>query len=514
VEYWTYKYDLLNRLTEVRKNGTIVGEYGYDPEGLRVVKRAHGETIHYVFQGLEPIYTKNLTTGKVKSYVYAGTKLFARVDGVIGDTNAKKYWYHTDQVGSVKAVTNQAGAVVWNADYLPFGQQYMKNKLDSTFEEDDLGFTGKGYDSDVGLYYFNARWYDADTGRFISEDPVGDPSNPNLYSYGRNNPLSFNDPTGLESTNPGNVSTNTTGGNYGWNNGSGGTTPGENPGTGGPSWQIPGAMESKDKNGNPIWIWGNLDNGIFSTNTTMSDYDICSLLLENSFVNGVYCQTPGNLEGPGIYLRKIVLGPDGKSEIEIENGLLAKDRVELGLEQVNFRETFKHIYNTGLIDPISGLPILVITTGPNETSNFLENYIVWRNNQEIHTINYFAKQPFPMRYGVMPFGVVEGLNLSLGWKVGDPITNLTRTGKVPLWSTVRARFWKNEALLHPELYEEGNLARMQKGLAPQRINPNTGELESMELHHNPAQRDGGLFEFQKCWPDEHAAIDPYRNLGF
>jgi RHS repeat-associated protein len=129
--------------------------------------------------------------------VYAGTKLFARADGVIGDTTAKKYWYHTDQVGSVKAVTNQTGVVVWKADYLPFGQQYMKNKLGLDFEEDDLGFTGKGYDADVGLYYFNARWYDADTGRFISEDPVADPNNPNLYTYGRNNPLKFNDPTGF-----------------------------------------------------------------------------------------------------------------------------------------------------------------------------------------------------------------------------------------------------------------------------------------------------------------------------
>ena len=162
-----------------------------------MVKKTHGETIHYVFQGTEPIYTKNVTTGKVKSYVYAGSKLISRVDGVIGDTTAKKFWYHTDQVGSVKAVTNQAGAVVWNADYLPFGTQYMKNKFDPDFEEDDLGFTGKGFDSDTGLYYFNARWYDTELGRFISEDPIADPNNPNLYSYCANNPLTNTDLTGL-----------------------------------------------------------------------------------------------------------------------------------------------------------------------------------------------------------------------------------------------------------------------------------------------------------------------------
>jgi RHS repeat-associated protein len=335
-ENWTYGYDLLNRLTEVRKNGTIVGEYGYDPVGLRVIKKKYvngvfSEKTHYVFQGLEPIYTKNVTTGKVKSYVYALGRVITRVDGVVGDTAVKKYWYHSDQVGSVKAVTNQAGNIVWNADYLPFGQQYMKNKLDPEFEEDDLGFTGKGYDADVGLSYFNARWYDADTGRFISEDPVGDPSNPNLYTYGRNNPLSFIDPTGLETSNPGHLSTNTAGA-YGYDNGSGGVP------KGGPSWVIPGAMESKDKDGNRIWIWGNLTNGIFSTNTPMSDFEIWSLFLENGFVDGVFCQTPGDLEEPGsVHFRNI----NWKSESEIEQEMIEKDRAMYRLEQVNYEKPTK-----------------------------------------------------------------------------------------------------------------------------------------------------------------------------
>jgi RHS repeat-associated protein len=196
VEYWFYKYDLLNRLVEVKKNGTLVSEYGYDPTGLRVVKKAHGETVHYVFQGTEPIYEKNVTKGKVKSYVYAFGKHLARVDGVIGDPVAKKYWYSTDQVGSVRAITDETGTKVWDADYLAFGQQYTKNKIDPNFEEDEFAFTGKGFDAETGLYYYNARWYDSDTGRFISEDPMRDPNNPNLYAYCRNNPLNRIDPTG------------------------------------------------------------------------------------------------------------------------------------------------------------------------------------------------------------------------------------------------------------------------------------------------------------------------------
>ena len=194
VEYWEYTYDLLDRLTGVAKNGTVVADYGYSPEGLREVKRSAGVTTHYVFEGTEPLFEKRISDGRIRSYVYALGKHLARVDGAIGDPDAKIYYYHTDQVGSVKAVTDQSGNEVYNADYMPFGSRFEK---EGEFDETH-GFTGKEYDSDAGLYYFNARWYDSETGRFIAEDPAADPNNPNLYSYCTNNPLIFIDPTGKD----------------------------------------------------------------------------------------------------------------------------------------------------------------------------------------------------------------------------------------------------------------------------------------------------------------------------
>ena len=162
-----------------------------------MVKKAKGETTHYVFEGTEPIFEKRISTGKMKSFVYALGKHLARVDGAIGDTQAKKYWYVTDHLGSIRAVTDKDGKKVWSADYLAFGTQYGKDS-DTDFEELH-SFTGKEYDPDTGLYYYNARWYDSELGRFISEDPAGDPNNPNLYSYTGNNPLRFIDPAGLTS---------------------------------------------------------------------------------------------------------------------------------------------------------------------------------------------------------------------------------------------------------------------------------------------------------------------------
>ena len=102
VEYWEYEYDLLNRLIAVRKNGAVVAEYGYDPEGFRVIRRARGETTHYVFEGTEPIFEKNITAGKQRSYVFALGKHLAWVDGVIGDPEAPVYYMHTDHLGSIR----------------------------------------------------------------------------------------------------------------------------------------------------------------------------------------------------------------------------------------------------------------------------------------------------------------------------------------------------------------------------------------------------------------------------
>ena len=95
------------------------------------------------------------------------------------------------------AVTNEVGNKVVERDFTPFGERINVDIYDETIRnpaEDDSGFTGKDWDEDVGLYYFNARWYDPEIGRFISEDPAAD--DPNFYGYCFNNPLILIDPTG------------------------------------------------------------------------------------------------------------------------------------------------------------------------------------------------------------------------------------------------------------------------------------------------------------------------------
>src|SRR5690554_4587886 len=195
-EYWEYRYDLLNRLTEVKKNGATVARYRYDETDLRVKKESGNGTIYYVFNLEGQVLYEEENQGYVE-YIYLLGRHFVRVDGYRTATTEERttYFYHTDHLGSTILVTDEAGATVWSTEYTPFGSL--------TFEEGKLKkavkFTGKDLDEDTGLYYFNARWYDQSIGRFISEDPIKDGLN--WYTYAANNPLRFVDPTGLTTEN-------------------------------------------------------------------------------------------------------------------------------------------------------------------------------------------------------------------------------------------------------------------------------------------------------------------------
>ena len=122
--------------------------------------------------------------------------------------SGKVLYYHTDNFGTPMAMTNQAGEVVWQADELPFGEEY---ETEETPNKNNHRFLGKELDDETGLVYMGARYLDPKTGRFTQPDPVGlvDPAsgkvvqeillNPqrlNRYVYGLNNPYKYIDPDG------------------------------------------------------------------------------------------------------------------------------------------------------------------------------------------------------------------------------------------------------------------------------------------------------------------------------
>ncbi|MDX6766087.1 MAG: toxin TcdB middle/N-terminal domain-containing protein [Candidatus Methylacidiphilales bacterium] len=110
------------------------------------------------------------------------------------------YYYHSDHLGSSSIMTDRSGEVVQKYTYTPFGRELSQDNTQA-FEVSHR-FTGQIFDEDTGLYYFNARYYDPELGRFISADTiVPDPQNPqtfNRYAYSLNNPLKYVDPSGHE----------------------------------------------------------------------------------------------------------------------------------------------------------------------------------------------------------------------------------------------------------------------------------------------------------------------------
>ena len=93
--------------------------------------------------------------------------------------------------GGNSAVVNESGAISSTLYYEPFGQ--TTGTAPAAFP---FAFTGRlPIASD--FYYYRSRFYDANTGRFISEDPIGFRGGPNLYAYVRNNPTNWLDPLGL-----------------------------------------------------------------------------------------------------------------------------------------------------------------------------------------------------------------------------------------------------------------------------------------------------------------------------
>jgi RHS repeat-associated protein len=109
------------------------------------------------------------------------------------------FYYDTDAIGSVRAVTDATGTVSYY-DFTPFGEPWSVPSTPGTRQ-----FAGKERDANSGLDYFGARYYASQTGRFTTVDPLTnidaaltDPQRWNRYAYARNNPLVFIDPDGKE----------------------------------------------------------------------------------------------------------------------------------------------------------------------------------------------------------------------------------------------------------------------------------------------------------------------------
>jgi RHS repeat-associated protein len=199
----TMTYDGENRMVSANFAGMGTVNYTYDGDGRRVTKSTPATTV----------------------YVYdAAGRMATEYPGVAPEATGTVY-LTGDHLGSTRLVTSAAntlvngvspgaaGSVVKCYDYMPFGEDspsgvgsrgscYPSGLYPATPDVLSVKFTGKERDAESGLDWFNTRYMSSAQGRFTSPDqPIidqfpQDPQSWNMYSYGRNNPLKYTDPTG------------------------------------------------------------------------------------------------------------------------------------------------------------------------------------------------------------------------------------------------------------------------------------------------------------------------------
>ncbi len=184
---YDYQDDLVTVTKVVGSTKTLVQKNVFDGMGRRVEQVAGGVTTVYMYQGTDVIYYKAGSTAT--KLFYADGMQIARITG------STTYYYHEDELGSVRLESTSTGGSYFSSNYEPYGPQYGVSGSD-TFR-----YADEPFDSSTGLYYMGERFYDPTTGRFLSRDPAGgpsdDPQSMNAYAYARDNPLGYVDPTGM-----------------------------------------------------------------------------------------------------------------------------------------------------------------------------------------------------------------------------------------------------------------------------------------------------------------------------
>jgi RHS repeat-associated protein len=186
----TYTFGSAHRLTGISDGRS----FEYDGSGNRLRAVRSGVTTHYIYDIGGNLLAEADGDNNITRYYIHGAGLLAAItlqDAV--------YCYHYDGTGSTIAITDEDGEVANAYAYSPFGIILdTSEKFAQPFKY--VGQYGVMTEAD-GLYYMRARYYDSDTGRFISEDPIGfGGGDVNLYGYVQNNPVNNVDPYGLSAS--------------------------------------------------------------------------------------------------------------------------------------------------------------------------------------------------------------------------------------------------------------------------------------------------------------------------
>ena len=178
-----------NQIARIEENTLPIGTYAYDYRGLRVEKYTDHRT-RYLYDAQSVLQRHDDTQGTIL-YDYGPDRLLS----VTHPSEGRSY-YHHDALGSIISQSTETGSLLGQYSYDAWGHR----RHEITNASNIFGFTGHETDTESGLIYAKARFYDPDTARFLSHDPVeGDLSEPlsiHRFLYVYSNPTNSVDPDG------------------------------------------------------------------------------------------------------------------------------------------------------------------------------------------------------------------------------------------------------------------------------------------------------------------------------
>ena len=194
----TYSYDAENRLIQIDFPDLTTASYRYDGVGRRIEKDAGGAITRYIYDREDIVLEYDGTNALLARYTHGPgidepLVMERDLDASGAFEAAERFFYHADGLGSVTELTDSAGVVARAYAYDSYGQIVDEvGTLANPFT-----YTAREFDAESGLYFYRARYYDARTGAFTQQDPIGFAGlDVNLYRYVFNNPTNLTDPSG------------------------------------------------------------------------------------------------------------------------------------------------------------------------------------------------------------------------------------------------------------------------------------------------------------------------------
>ena len=205
-----YQYDLENQLVraEIKKpaGNTEIWTYAYDPFGRRLSKERQDKL---AWTSTEPKRTHFVWDGTrlLQEYTYKGCYTYIYTDqdsyeplAQVFDNNQDEAQYlayfHNDQIGIPREMTDIHGNLLWYGEYTAWGRLKKDERVYKDAHQ-PFRLQNQYYDSETGLHYNYFRYYDSETGRFVSQDVIGLVGGENFYQFSPNT-QSWIDPLGLK----------------------------------------------------------------------------------------------------------------------------------------------------------------------------------------------------------------------------------------------------------------------------------------------------------------------------